>query len=120
VRSLLLDVGGRDNFGGEMEPLAEVVETLRCQGVIVVLPRELRLDIAPGVERLARLDDKKVLRIDVRVLRKVEVLLGHENALSEEVLQAEQLSEIGPASHWKCCLPESIIPRGSSCGRPWE
>lgn len=35
VRSLLLDVGSGDNLGGEVEPLAEVVETLRGEGVVV-------------------------------------------------------------------------------------
>jgi hypothetical protein len=53
----LLDVGGRDDLGGEVEPLAEVGETGLSQGVVVVLPRELGLDVAPGGERLARLDD---------------------------------------------------------------
>jgi hypothetical protein len=38
VGSLLLDVGGRDDLSWEMEPLAEVVETLRGEGVVVVLP----------------------------------------------------------------------------------
>lgn len=35
VRSLLLDVGGGDDLGGEVEPLAEVVETLGGEGVVV-------------------------------------------------------------------------------------
>ena len=37
-RALLLDVGLGNNLGGEVEPLAEVVETLRGEGVVVVLP----------------------------------------------------------------------------------
>ena len=53
----LLDVGGRDNLGGEMEPLAEVGETGLSQGVVVVLPRELSLEVAAAGERLASLDD---------------------------------------------------------------
>lgn len=69
-----------------MQPFAEVVETLGGQGVVVVLPRELSLDIASGVEGLARLDDKQVLGVDIGVLGKVEVLLGHEDTLAEEVL----------------------------------
>lgn len=84
--SLLLDVGSRNNLSGEMEPFAQVVETLGGQGVVVVLPRELGLDIAAGVERLASLDDKEVLGVDIGVLGKVEVLLGDEDTLSEEVL----------------------------------
>lgn len=55
--TLLLDVGGGDNLGGEVEPLAEIVKTLGGEGVVVVLPRELGLDVAAGVQRLASLDD---------------------------------------------------------------
>ena len=86
MRPLLLDVRGGDDLGGEVQPLAEVVDTLRGQGVVIVLPRELGLDIAAGIERLARLDDEEVLGINVVVFRKVEVLLGHEHTLAEEVL----------------------------------
>ena len=79
MRTLLLDVGGRDNLSGEVEPFAEVVKTLNIirqklsfhitlfslhaktylggEGVVVVLPRELGLDVATGVQRLASLDD---------------------------------------------------------------
>lgn len=57
VGALLLDVGGGDNLGGEVQPLAEVVQTLGGEGVVVVLPRELGLDVAAGVQRLASLDD---------------------------------------------------------------
>merc|ERR1712093_528887 len=38
VRSLLLDVGSWDNLSGEVKPFAEVVEALRGEGVVVVLP----------------------------------------------------------------------------------
>lgn len=84
--TLLLDVGSWDNLGWEVEPLAQVVETLRGEGVVVVLPRELGLDVATGGKRLAGLDDVQVLGVDVVVLRKVVVLLGDENTLAEEVL----------------------------------
>lgn len=84
--ALLLDVGGRNNLGGEVKPFAEVVETLGGQGVVVVLPRELSLDIAAGSQRLASLDDKEVLGVDVGVLGQVEVLRGNEDTLTEEVL----------------------------------
>jgi hypothetical protein len=60
VRTLLLDVGGGDNLGGQVKPLAEVVETLRGQGVVVPLPGELSLKVAAGSERLACLDDLKI------------------------------------------------------------
>lgn len=83
---MLLNVGGRNDLSGKVEPFAEVVEAFGGQGVVVVLPRELSLDIAAGVERLASLDDEQVLGVDIGVLGKVEVLLGNEDTLSEEVL----------------------------------
>lgn len=84
--TLLLDVGSWDNLGWKMEPLAQVVETLWGEGVVVVLPRELGLDVTTGGERLAGLDDVQVLGVDVVVLWKVVVLLGDEDTLTEEVL----------------------------------
>ena len=60
MRPLLLDVGGRNDLGGEVEPLPEVVETLGGEGVVVVLPRELGLDVAARGQRLASLDDEEV------------------------------------------------------------
>lgn len=57
MRTLGLDVGGRDNLSGDVKPLAEVVETLGGEGVVVVLPREAGLQVAPGGEGLASLDD---------------------------------------------------------------
>lgn len=105
VRPLLLDVRRGDDLGGEVQPLAEVVEALGGQGVVVVLPRELGLDIAAGGERLASLDDKEVLGVDVGVLGEVEVLLRDEHALTEEVLhQAGWLVSI------------SIVSRESAAG----
>lgn len=86
VGALLLDVRRGDDLGGEVQPLAEVVETLGGQGVVVVLPGELGLDIAAAGQGLASLDDKEVLGVDIRVLGEVEVLLRDEHALTEEVL----------------------------------
>jgi hypothetical protein len=86
MRLLLLNVRGGDNLGGKVKPLAEIVETLGGQGVVVPLPRELSLDIAARVERLKSLDDKEVLGVDLGVLGEVEVLRGHEHTLAEEVL----------------------------------
>jgi hypothetical protein len=86
VRSLLLDVRSGDNLSGKVEPFAEVVETLRSESVVVVLPRELSLDVAAGGERLASLDDVEVLGVNVVMLWEVVVLLCNEHALTEEVL----------------------------------
>lgn len=79
-------MGGGDDLGGEVQPLAQVVETLGGEGVVVVLPRELGLDVAARRQRLQRLDDEQVLRVNIRVLGQVVVLLGDEHALAEEVL----------------------------------
>jgi hypothetical protein len=57
VRALLLDVGRRDNLSWQVKPFAEVVETFGGQGVVVVLPRELGLEVTARGERLASLDD---------------------------------------------------------------
>ena len=65
----------------EVEPFTEVVETLRCKGVVVPLPRELSLEVAPGGERLAGLDHEKVLGVDFTLRWEVEVFLRNENAL---------------------------------------
>ena len=84
--ALRLDVRSGNNLGGQVQPLAEVVETLGGQGVVVPLPGELGLDIAAGGERLARLDDEQVLGVDLGVLGQVELLGSDEHALTEEVL----------------------------------
>lgn len=55
--TLLLDVSRGDNLGGQVKPFAEVVEALGGQGVVVVLPGELSLEVAARGEGLASLDD---------------------------------------------------------------
>jgi hypothetical protein len=107
VRALLLDVGLGHDLGGEVQPLAEVVKTLGGEGVVVPLPGELGLEVAAGSQGLASLDDLEgycqhcaqfsydllrrityveVLGVNVTVLGLVEVLLGDEHTLAEEVL----------------------------------
>ena len=48
--ALLFDVGGRDDFGGKVEPFAKIVQAFGSKGVIVPLPRELGLEVATGRE----------------------------------------------------------------------
>ena len=84
--SLLLDMGSRNNLCGKVKPFAQIVETLGGEGIVVVLPGKLSLDVAAGGERLAGLDDVEVLGVNVVVLWKVVVLLCNEDTLSEEVL----------------------------------
>jgi hypothetical protein len=57
VAALLLDVGLGNDLGWEVEPLAEVVEALWGEGVVVPLPRELGLEVAARGQGLAGLGD---------------------------------------------------------------
>jgi hypothetical protein len=57
MRALLLDVCGRHDFGGQVKPFPEVIETFRGQSVVVVLPGELGLEVTTGSQRLASFDD---------------------------------------------------------------
>lgn len=53
----------------------------RMRAHVVVQPRELRLDVALGVEGLAELDDLEVGHVELHVLGQVEVLLRDQDAL---------------------------------------
>lgn len=77
MRALLLDVRLRDNLSGEVKPLAQVVETLGCEGIVVPLPTELGLDVTAGGEGLHGLDnlDMKV-SVDVEGVCKMVVRRG--------------------------------------------
>jgi hypothetical protein len=61
--------------------LAEVVNTLVGKRVVVVLPRELSLDITAGGQGLHSLDDLQVRDINVLVLGEVVVLGGDQNTV---------------------------------------
>ena len=92
MRSLLLDVRGRNNLSREVQPFSEIVETLGGQRVVIILPRKLSLNVASRGQGLAGLDHEKVLRIDLGVLGKVEVLLRYKYALAEQVLFDQELA----------------------------
>lgn len=91
MRPLLLDVRSRDDLGGEVEPLSEVVEALGGHGVVVVPPAVLGLDEAARSQGLHRLDDEQVLGLDGGVLDLV-VLGRNEDAITEEGLQNRTLA----------------------------
>ncbi|KAI3481413.1 hypothetical protein L1887_56240 [Cichorium endivia] len=74
--------GGHD-LGGEVEELAQVLDTLVSEGVEVPLPRELRVHVAARGERLQRLDHLEVGDLELGVLNG-EVLGGHHDTLLEE------------------------------------
>lgn len=52
-------MGGRDDLSWEVEPFSEVVKALWGEGVVVVLPGELGLEVASGGEGLSCLYDLK-------------------------------------------------------------
>lgn len=85
MRALLLDMRRGYDLSRQVQPFAEVVQAFWGEGVVVVLPGELGLDVAAGGERLAGLDHVEVLCVNVVVLGQVVVLLGDENTLAEEV-----------------------------------
>jgi len=100
---LLLDVGRGNDLGGQMKPLAEEVQPLGGQSIVIPLPRELGLEVAAGGEGLARLDDLEDILSELRncchfakatheeVLKAklgvsgLVVLLGNKDTLTEEV-----------------------------------
>lgn len=56
MRTLLLDVGSGDDFSGQMKPFTEIVEALRGEGVVIVLPRKAGLEVAARGKGLAGFD----------------------------------------------------------------
>jgi len=79
------EVGLRHDLRRQVEPFPEVGEPLVGQGVVVVLPRELRLDKSLGGEGLHRLDHFEIANGGhVRVGGAVEILGSDENTLLEE------------------------------------
>lgn len=76
----LLESSG-NNLGRKVKELAKVVNTLVGEGVVVVLPRELGLDIATRSQRLHSLDDLEVGDINILVLGEVVVLRGDQDTI---------------------------------------
>jgi len=111
-------VGLGDDLSGQVEPLAEVVETLGGEGVVVVLPREAGLDVAAAGQRLASLDDVKVLGVDVAVLGKVEVLLSDENALcGDRVSACPYMQRKAAKKMYKCAIAMARARKNTNLGR---
>jgi len=79
-------VSGRDDLVGEVQPLPEIVNTLRGQSVVIPLPRELGLDETPGGQALHGLDDLEVRDIKFFMLWRIVILLSNKDTLLEEVL----------------------------------
>lgn len=68
------------HLAGQVEVLAEVLETFVGEGVEVPLPAELGVDVTARGERLARLDDLEVRNVKLGVLD-LEVLGGNHHTL---------------------------------------
>lgn len=81
-----LDESAGNNLGGQVQVLAEVLNSLVGEVVVIVLPREAGGDVSARGHALQRLDDVKVGHVNVLVLGGVEVLLRHHDSLLEEVL----------------------------------
>lgn len=64
-------------------PFAEILQTLIGEGVVVILPRELGLDIALGCKALHGLDHLQVGDIEVIVLGGIVILLGDQYTLCD-------------------------------------
>lgn len=61
--------------------MSQELYTLVGQGVVVVLPGELSLNVTLGGQGLQSLDDVQVSGVNFFVLWLVEVLLGDDNTL---------------------------------------
>jgi hypothetical protein len=64
MTALLLDMCGRNDFSGKVKPFAQVVETFGGEGVVVILPGKLGLEVATGGQGLAGFDDLHPKRLD--------------------------------------------------------
>jgi hypothetical protein len=78
-------VSGGDNFSGKVEVFSQVVDTFISERVVIVLPRELGLDVTAGVQRLTSLDNFQVGDLKGRVTGEVVVLFGNQNTFLEKV-----------------------------------
>lgn len=103
--SSVLDVRAWHNVLWQVQVLSQVLHTLLGQGVVVVLPRELGLDVTSRSQRLQRLDHVQVLAVNFLVLRLVEVLLGNNNTLLEQVAVNLVSVSLGNQHYaWFCLL----------------
>jgi len=84
-RASSLFVGCRDNFSREVQPFTEVLDTLGCDGVVVVLPRELGLDETLGCQTLEGFDDFEIWNVEIFMFQEVVILLSNQYALLEEI-----------------------------------
>ena len=70
---------------GQDTPLAQVLDTLRSEDVVVPLPRELGFHKALGGKALHGLDDLQVGDVKILVLGSIVVLLGDQDTLCSEI-----------------------------------
>lgn len=75
----VLQVGSWDNVFWQVQVVSQEFNTFFGQGVVVVLPRELSLDVTLRGQGLQSLDDIQVLGVNILVLGLVKVLLSDDN-----------------------------------------
>ena len=66
MRALLLNVRSRNNLSRKMKPLPQIIEALRGEGIIIVLPGKAGFNISAGSKRLASFDHLLIKSINVR------------------------------------------------------
>lgn len=98
----VLQVGSWDNVLRQVQVVSQELNTFLSQGVVVVLPGELGLDVALGGQGLQGLDDVQVLGVDLIVLWLVEVLLGDNHTLCGGKLVRVSVAD-GPACRNGAC-----------------
>merc|ERR1719354_745243 len=90
VSGLLLPLeGGWHNLRGEVEVITEVLDTLVGQGVVVVPPGELLLQVSLRDKGLAGIHDMQVGYINLSMFWCVWILLANQHSLLEEVFKDE-------------------------------
>lgn len=81
-----MHVGTRNNVFWQVQVVSQIFNTSLSQSVVVVLPRELSLDVTLGSQGLQSLDDEQVFGVNFIVLWLVVVLLGNNDTLCEMML----------------------------------
>ena len=83
--SLLLGHSERGSGGRESEELAQVLNTLVIEDVVVPAPAELGGDKVPGSQRLEKHEDLEVLNLSIVVFLLGEILLDDHDSIIEQL-----------------------------------
>lgn len=80
-------------------PLAEILNALGREGVVVPLPGEAGLDESLGRQALQSLDDLEIGNVKLLMFCRVEVLLRDKNTLYKQYNQFERQCRIVGCTH---------------------